>query len=43
MGISFMFVTLDLQMFLSMNHGDTKSVDLFESEETPPPQKKAKA
>ncbi len=38
-----MFVTLDLQMFLSMNHGDTKSVDLFESEETPPPQKKAKA
>jgi hypothetical protein len=27
-------------MVLSMNHGDTKSLDLFESEETPPPQKK---
>jgi hypothetical protein len=24
-------------MFLSVNHGDTKSLDLFESEETPPP------
>jgi hypothetical protein len=23
-----------------MNHGDTKSLDLFDSEETPPPQKK---
>ncbi len=27
-------------MFLSMNHGDTKSLDLFDSEETPPPHKK---
>ncbi len=27
-------------MVLSVNHGDTKSLDLFDSEETPPPQKK---
>ena len=27
-------------MFLSVNYGDTKSLDLFESEETPPPTKK---
>ncbi len=27
-------------MFLSLNHGDTKSLDLFDSEETPPPTKK---
>jgi hypothetical protein len=27
-------------MFLSMNHGDTKSLDLFDSKETPPPHKK---
>ncbi len=27
-------------MFLSVNHGDTKSLDLFDSEETPPPTKK---
>ncbi len=40
MGISFIFGSLDLQLFLSVNHGDTKSLDLFESEETPPPQKK---
>jgi hypothetical protein len=27
-------------MFLSVNHGDTKSLDLFDNEETPPPHKK---
>jgi hypothetical protein len=27
-------------MVLSVNHGDTKSLDLFDSEETPPPHKK---
>jgi hypothetical protein len=27
-------------MFLSVNHGDTKSLDLFDGEETPPPQKR---
>jgi hypothetical protein len=27
-------------MFLSVNHSDTKSLDLFDSEETPPSQKK---
>jgi hypothetical protein len=27
-------------MFLSVNHSDTKSLDLFDSEETPPPTKK---
>ncbi len=27
-------------MFLSVNHSDTKSLDLFDSEETPPPHKK---
>ena len=27
-------------MVLSVNHGDTKSLDLFDSEETPPPTKK---
>jgi hypothetical protein len=27
-------------MVLSMNHGDTKSLDLFDSEETPPTTKK---
>ncbi len=27
-------------MFLSVNHGDTKSLDVFDSEETPPHTKK---
>ncbi len=40
MGIGFIFGSLDIYMFLNVNHGDTKYLDLFVSEATPPPHKK---